>query len=59
MEWRVSQRVSLLIEPRDLWVGLYWRRTTRGMTFYVGGPVLVMRVDSTLFPRRAKEEKDR
>jgi len=34
--------VDLIVEFRDLWVGLYWTRASNGLLhLYVGGPVLV------------------
>lgn len=42
--WRLSRRVSLLLEPRDLWVGVFWDRCP-GLVVYVGVPLLVIRVE--------------
>ncbi len=37
--------VELIMEFRDLWVGLYWTRAPNGLLhLYIGGPVLVLHV---------------
>lgn len=43
--WRLSRRVSLLVEPRDLWCGVFWDRGSAGLVVYVGVPFLVLRVE--------------
>lgn len=43
--WRLSRRVSLLVEPRDLWCGVYWNRGASGLVVFVGVPCLVLRVE--------------
>lgn len=44
LERELSPRVSLLVEPRDLWFGVYWDRRP-GLVIYVGVPLLVLRFD--------------
>jgi len=37
--------VEWLLEPRDMWIGLYWKRWPRAIEFYVCAlPVLPLRV---------------
>ena len=37
--------VELVMEFRDLWVGMYWTRASNGLLhLYIGGPVLVFHV---------------
>lgn len=43
-EWRITRRVALLVEPRDLWFGVFWDRRP-GLVVYVGVPMLVVRMD--------------
>ena len=43
-EWRLTRRVSLLLELRDLWFGAFWDRRP-GLVLYVGVPLLVIRVE--------------
>ncbi len=40
----ISRRVSLLVEPRDLWFGAFWDRRP-GLVVYLGVPLLVLRVE--------------